>query len=81
MMVDVSIDGLVAEHILTKSLVANLDGLAEGWVLKQALPHGGRGVVARPLEVPRLGVVGIGKTRVAIGEVVVPHGAREEFAA
>ena len=79
--VDEVVDGLVAEHRLTKFLIACLHSTAERNVLEQPLPHSRRGVVARPFVAPGLGVVGIGEVAVSVGEVVVPYRAGDELAA
>ena len=79
--VDEGVDGLVAEHGLAERLVALLHGAAERGVLEQPLPHGRRGVVAGPFVAPGFGVVGIGEVAVAVGEVIVPHGAGDKLAA
>ena len=79
MTVNIGINGLVAQHVLPQCLVAHFHCLAESRVLQQSLPHGWSGIVAGTLEVPCFGVVGIGKVRIAIGQVVIPHRSCHQF--
>ena len=79
--VDVGINGLVAQHAFAQGLVALLHRFSECGVLQQPLPKCGRGVIACPFEVPRLYIVGIGEVGVAVGQVVVPDRASDEFSA
>ena len=80
-LVNIGVDGLVAQHRLPECLIAHLDSLSEGRVLQQSLPESRGWVGVSTLEAPGLDVVGVAEVTVAISQVVVPYRTCHQLAA